>query len=93
MSESTADSEFNRRPIIGLLSIGLLIAAAFLLLVRGGNDLVLGSACLRVGLLLGAVWLAYPQVSRIPPWMFGTILVSLMSVSYTHLTLPTTPYV
>ena len=39
------------------------------------------SVCLRVGLVLGAIWLAYPQVeeltARVPPWLVGCVLLAL----------------
>ena len=77
MAEATTD--FNRRPIIGILSIVLLVTAVVMLLRSAGSEnQAFGAACLRVGLLLGAVWLAYPQLERIPAWMFGTLLTALM---------------
>ena len=41
------------------------------------------SVCLRVGLLLAAIWLALPQLAqlaqRMPPWLAGgTLLVGLL---------------
>jgi hypothetical protein len=40
--------------------------------------------CLRVGLVLGATWLAYPQLSRVaerfPPWLIGGFLLGALVV-------------
>jgi hypothetical protein len=62
-----------RRQAIGLMAIGLLATAAFLLI--GNQDqpeksLGLGAAALRVGLLLGVIWYAYPSLIRLPLWIF-----------------------
>lgn len=79
MSEATND--FNRRPLIGILAVALLAIAAVLLARGSGSEYqAAGSACLRVGVLLAAVWLAYPQLEKIPTWIFGTALTGLMLV-------------
>ena len=62
-----------------------LIASAFLALalvihLRGGDSSTfLMSVCMRVGFLLGALWLALPQLSQIsqrtPPWFAGGVLL------------------
>ncbi len=52
-----------RRHTIGGIALAMLVAAAVLLLLCDGNlaDMY-GSICLRVGMALGAGWLAYPQI-------------------------------
>ncbi len=30
----------------------------------------------RVGIVLAALWLAYPELLRIPPWMYGMLAVA-----------------
>ena len=61
------DQELQRkRGLVGLLGlIGLIVGAA--LLLSGGNE-GLASAFIRVGLLLGAFWLALPTDSRPAAW-------------------------
>lgn len=57
-----------RRHAFGILAIGLLCAAVYGL-ARYGIDnsqaSMLSSMCLRIGLVLGAIWLAFPQISRL----------------------------
>jgi len=52
-----------RRHTIGVIALAMLVAAAVLLLFCDGNlaDMY-GSICLRVGMALGATWLAFPQI-------------------------------
>ncbi len=52
-----------RRHTIGVIALAMLVAAAVLLLFCDGNltDMY-GSICLRVGMALGAAWLAFPQI-------------------------------
>jgi hypothetical protein len=55
-----------RRILLGLISIVFLTAGIGVLSTNpDGNMLVLASACIRVGLVLGAVWLAYAQLEKI----------------------------
>ncbi len=67
-----------RRILIGILAI-LFLGAAGAIFLRGVTDETefLLSVCLRVGLVLGAMWLAYEQVlaisQRTPPWLLGCI--------------------
>ena len=67
-----------RRILIGILSL-LFLGAAGTIYLRGVTDqnVFLLSVCQRVGLVLGAMWLAYEQVLKIgqrsPPWLLGCI--------------------
>jgi hypothetical protein len=54
------------RPSIGFITIVLLAAG---LLMRSSSDETVSSACLRVGLLMGILWLAHPQLERAPRWL------------------------
>ena len=57
-----------RRTAFGIIAALLLVTAAVLLYRFGaseGRETMIASICLRAGLVLGAVWLAYPQVVRI----------------------------
>ncbi|MBC8354494.1 MAG: hypothetical protein H8E66_21070 [Planctomycetes bacterium] len=71
-----------RRHIMGLFGIAFLVGGISLLLIKGTNDSqwsMFASICMRVGLMLGAIWLAFPQVvglaKRFPPWMMATVAV------------------
>jgi len=74
-----------RRTLLGILSFALLMGACGLIL-RGMVDEypLVFSACLRMGLVLGAIWLAYEQVyeivRRTPPWMMGGAALGLLVV-------------
>lgn len=69
-----------RRTTVGILAIFLLALGAIVAL-RGPAD---GSAagfaggCMRVGLVLAALWLALPQImaaiKRLPGWMVGWVV-------------------
>lgn len=56
----------QKRTMVGLLAIGSTITACVLLVIGGSQGLA--SALLRVGLLLGAFWLALPTKGRPAAW-------------------------
>lgn len=67
-----------RRTILGILALLLFLGGVLGLWWVGGADRDGGAAAsisIRAGVLLGAIWLAMPQLSRLakifPPWMFG----------------------
>jgi len=73
------DPELQRkRGLVGILALCCLVAGAALL-VSGGNE-GLASALIRVGLLLGAFWLALPTDSRpaawarVSPWSIAVVV-------------------
>lgn len=75
------------RPTVGILALLLLIIGAVLYLAQydsglGSSDNYeqLQAACLRIGAILGVIWLAHPELSRLSPWMLGAVLVSLLVV-------------
>lgn len=69
-----------RRHIMGLFGIAFLAGGLGLLLLTGTSDNQFAGFCIRVGLMLGAIWLALPQVvgltKRFPPWLMATIAIS-----------------
>lgn len=75
-----------RRHAIGILSGGLLLAALaiWLLVPPSATASSLLSACVRLGMVLGALWLALPQVgellTRYPPWLLIALLVFAVAV-------------
>ncbi|NQU23175.1 MAG: hypothetical protein HQ567_18000 [Candidatus Nealsonbacteria bacterium] len=67
---------FTRRHAIGILAIVLLPAGIYLALqpIQGDGLLVgLDAACMRVGALMAVLWLAYPQIHRLPAWIWAAI--------------------
>ena len=77
-----------RRHIMGLFGLAFLLCGVGLLVARGASDSqwsMFASICIRVGLMLGAIWLAFPQVvglaQRFPPWLMGTVGFSALVVA------------
>ncbi len=72
-----------RRHLMGLFGVAFLIGGVVLIMVRGTGDSqwsMAASICIRVGLMLGAIWLAFPQIigiaKRFPPWLMATVAVT-----------------
>ena len=70
-----------RRHLLGIISLLLLAAAAYGLVRFGTKEShaeFLSSVCLRGGLVLGAIWLALPQLIRLfkstSPWFVGLLV-------------------
>jgi hypothetical protein len=88
-----------RRHALGVIAIAFLAAAVvqgYRLGFAAMQESVSASICLRVGLVLGAAWLAHPQLRQIgqkyPPWMIAAtgfgILVLLVQPKAFRLLLP-----
>jgi hypothetical protein len=72
-----------RRPAIGIIAIVLLASSAALLIwrhVQPAEDwrYALMGATVRVGVIMGVVWLAYDELKRLPGWIWGTFPVLLV---------------
>ena len=70
---------FTRRHAIGLIAIVLLPGGIYLGFqpIEGEGLLkTLDAACLRVGSLMAVLWLAYPQIHRLPAWIWAAIPAS-----------------
>lgn len=78
-----------RRHIIGILGLVLLalgIAQLLWLESDRANLAFLGNSGIRIGLVLGALWLAFPEVKRLaglinamPTWLFYMAIGSLFA--------------
>lgn len=73
-----------RRDTLGAIA-GVLLLAALIMWVSAPNSAVIRSVvgvCLRVGLLLAALWLALPQITaifeRYPRWVWMTLAVAAL---------------
>jgi hypothetical protein len=71
----------------GIFGLLFLIAYGVLFFRYGFTDhevSMMAGICQRVGLVLCAIWLAWPQLlqitQRVPPWIFGCILLALLIV-------------
>ncbi len=73
-----------RRWLLGVLALLTLVAGAIIVYAEpwGGDAKPMGSACLRVGIVLGAAWLAQPELEKIPKWMFMSLLVAVVIICW-----------
>ena len=74
------------RNLLGCLAIGLLLLGGAFTFNgdASGNSLGFAGGCVRVGLLLGALWLALPQVqsffAKTPRWLLIASAIGLIVV-------------
>jgi hypothetical protein len=74
-----------RRTKLGLLALLLIFAAGVLKLLDSTGPLAAEGwgACLRMGIILGAFWLAYADLARLPLWAFPAIaLLALAAMKW-----------
>jgi hypothetical protein len=71
------------RWLIGAISVVLLTVGALLAVwpIAGDYDAAFQGACVRLGILMGAIWLAYPQARRIPPWIALAVLAAVAAIA------------
>jgi len=69
-----------RRHAIGTIALLLLLGAVVLWIwpVQWGGDEALLGALVRVGAVMAALWLAYPDVKRLPAWVLATVPLLLV---------------
>ncbi len=87
VTEETPDSiplSDQRRFTLGVLAALLLLAGAFIVYAEPweGEAKAMGSAFLRVGIVLGATWLALPELQKVPKWMFVSLLIAVVIVAW-----------
>jgi hypothetical protein len=67
------------RPTVGILAIVVLALGAALSLLGSGDDAqAWGAGLMRVGIALAALWLALPELKRLPAWMLVAVAVLLI---------------
>ncbi len=66
-----------QRHAIGATAIVLIVLGVW---THGDTESAVSGVCLRVGAVLGFLWLALPQLQRVPPWLIGVLAVSLLVV-------------
>jgi len=72
------------RPTVGIIALVLIVGAVVLGIWKplGEDNPIWLSACVRVGTVMGALWLALPQLERIPHWLTKAgVLVILVLVT------------
>ncbi len=72
-----------RRHAIGAMALVLLVGAAVLQVRAPTNPVMLDleSACLRIGLVMAVLWLAYDHLTRVPAWLWFTLPVFLFALA------------
>ncbi len=71
------------RPTVGTVAL-VLLGAAVALWARSPDwdrEQVLLAACVRIGLVMGAIWLAHPQLIKLPAWLPNVMLVVAIVVA------------
>ena len=69
-----------KRTRVGVATLVLLAAAVVLWLVKPANYEVWMAATIRIGLVMGALWLALPQLQQFPNWLTKLAVLALMVV-------------
>jgi hypothetical protein len=69
-----------RRHIIGILAILTLLGAVVFWIWPFPGSEPYESGCLRLGAVLVAMWLAFPDVRRIPTWALAVLPVALFLI-------------
>jgi hypothetical protein len=74
----------SRRTTIALIGFALLLVGAGLYFYGPQKEswLAFCGACVRVGAIMVALWLAFPQVSRVPGWLYGCTLAGLVVIAF-----------
>jgi hypothetical protein len=70
-----------RRHLLGIIGIVLLVLAAVLFPLVHGNDQVWPAACLRMGLVLVVLWMAWPELASLSKWLARAALVIAVVVA------------
>ena len=84
---------FVNRTLVGILALVCCVAGAVMALAVPDQD-AMAAAFVRVGLLLGAFWLALPTKSRpaawanVSPWLVVAVVVGLLLVRQMRVFIP-----
>jgi hypothetical protein len=70
----------SRRALVGIITLVLLAIAGTLSLIPGDEAYAWMGACLRVALVMGPLWLAWPQLARLHPWLILGGLAAMVAV-------------
>ena len=77
-----------QRLLLGLLSLALLLFGLYWLPVwKPEEENYLAYFCIKIGLVLGSIWLALPQVHSLirnaPPWLWAVMGLGLIAIVFT----------
>ncbi|MBA2114846.1 hypothetical protein [Bremerella alba] len=72
----------SKRSQIGLISLTTLAATAAIWLFADDQSYYgpAQAALLRIGLVMGAVWIGFPQISKLPVWLATIGIVSVLAI-------------
>jgi hypothetical protein len=70
------------RPTLGAITILLLAIGLYYQWAYPQGERPLASACLRVGVVMAALWLAQPQLALLPRWLLIVVMVALGIVAW-----------
>ena len=72
------------RPTVGILALLLLVVGGATLMATSGQLArpELGAACLRIGLILGVLWLALPDIARpVNRWIALGVIAAVILIA------------
>lgn len=75
----------STRTKIGLIGLVLLIAGGYLRWLPPdslSNPDTFVAACLRVGLVMCALWLAYPELVKLPTWISAATFIATPLIAW-----------
>ena len=72
-----------RRHLAGIISLVLLIVGGLLYFWPPDweNSAPLAASCIRIGAVLAAIWLAYPELKRIPGWLAPVCIIAVVAIA------------
>ena len=72
----------SKRSQIGLISLTALAVAGGIWLFAEDQGYYgpVQAALLRIGLVMGAIWIGYPQISKLPIWLATIGIVSVLTI-------------
>ena len=72
-----------RRHLAGLISLTLLLVGGFLYFwpPEWENSAPLAASCIRIGAVLAAIWLAYPELNRLPGWLAPVCTATAIAIA------------
>lgn len=67
---------------IGIVALVTLVTSAVIWLLHGADSsyITIQGSLLKVGLVMGAVWLAFPQLAMLPIWLAAIVVGSALVV-------------
>ena len=72
-----------RRHLLGLIALGSFVSAAiFLWCLPSEHYQAAGTMALRVGVVLGVFWLAWPDLHRLPRWVWFALPLGFLALRY-----------